>query len=335
MLDQAKLVRALSGAPSAAPRLRQRQRAGWVSIPESTAGTTRLVAVPTTVGTGAELSSVACLDDDRGKRLVEGACLLPDVAVLDPAATRTLPVRLLLEGVFEALSRTIGPYAGSRDGSPFEDGLAETTATCLAALGHRVRACEAAGQPVDDRVRLEIARSSGFSHSYWMILEREPFAYKAWFLAAELSHAAGCRKVPALAGLLPPLWRRILDGETVLGSASRLRRIWQRVADAGGVEPLPGDPVAGVAALARRWGIEPPAGFDRGAVVRGALRRWGAGLPMLAGVSPALLTDIVDDSILGERGGPSPRRPEQDALAAAGSAGGVGNNGSSYRREGT
>ena len=114
-------------------------RAGWVSLPKPLDPTLRLVAVPTTVGTGAEVNSVACLDAPDGKRLVHGPALCPDAALLDPEATRTLPGQLVQEGVFEALSRAIGPYAGSHDELVFEDGIAESVAETLARLGHRVR----------------------------------------------------------------------------------------------------------------------------------------------------------------------------------------------------
>lgn len=294
VLDQAKLARALACSPTLEKWLDRTGRAGWVSLPNQLDPTLRLVAVPTTVGTGAEVNSVACLDAPDGKRLVHGPALCPDAALLDPEATRTLPGQLVQEGVFEALSRAIGPYAGSHDELVFEDGIAESVAETLARLGHRVRDELLADGQVTATTRMGIARVSGFSHTHWLALGRNPYAYKAWFLATEISQLAGCRKTPALAGVLPVLWRQITSGNQALGSASRLQRIWERVAaTAPGI--LPDDPAEGVARLAQRWGITPPVGFDVDAVVRSTLRRWGAGLPMLAGISSAQLREIVAD----------------------------------------
>ena len=292
VLDQAKLARALLSSPTLEKWLASPGRAGWVSLPAQPDSMGRWVAVPTTIGTGSEVNSVACLEAPDGKRLVHGPVLYPDATLRAPEATRTLPGELVVEGVFEALSRTIGPYVGSHDTMPLEDGIAESLAETLAQLGHRVRnELDTDGKVADD-TRMEIARASSFSHTHWVALGRDPFAYKAWFLATEISQVAQCRKTPALVSVLPSLWRQILSGNQLLGSAPRLRRIWGRVA-AAMPNALPVDPVEGMTRLAQQWKIEAIPRFDVDAVVRRLIRRWGAGLPMLAGISSTHLHEII------------------------------------------
>jgi hypothetical protein len=45
--------------------------------------------------------------------------------------------------------------------------------------------------------------------------------------------------------------------------------------------------------LAQQWKIEAIPRFDVDAVVRRLIRRWGAGLPMLAGISSTHLHEII------------------------------------------
>lgn len=313
VLDQAKLAGALAADPSVAARLAARHRAGWISLPAPRDGAP-LVAVPTTVGTGSERSAAACLATTGGKCLVEGEALRPQVALTTPVATATLPGQLLAEGVFEALQRTIGPYAGTHPTGSSSTGhadnevagagadrRAEQLAVRLATLGHEVRRCRQAGQEVPEPVRRELADLSGRSHDPAVTGGWQPFAYKAWFLATEISYAAGARKVPALAAVLPAVWRRIDAGDVAFGDAGRLRRIWRRVA---ATDPtLPDEPAIGVAHLARQWGVDPRgAGLDRlcadpAEVARRTLRRWGAGLPMLAGVRAEPLRDLLGECV--------------------------------------
>ncbi|MGW0310253.1 daptide-type RiPP biosynthesis dehydogenase [Streptomyces flavidovirens] len=300
LLDQAKLAALLHCAPTAADVLTGPQRSGLVVLPRWTTRSVPLVAVPTTVGTGSELSHVACLAHGDGKRLVMGGALRPDAALMDPAATATLPGELLAEGVLEALFRVVSPYVGDHRELPVEDALAETVAGLLTTLGHRVREDRLAGRQTDDRVRGDIARLSGLGHADWLNLGRPPFAVKGWLIANELSHALGIRKVTAVAALLPALWRAVLDGDDRLGSAPRLRRLW---AGLRATEPgvLPADPADGIAALAAHWLIhcQVPADRDRlDAVTARIVRAWGAGLPMLGGLRADDIRRLLRDAVV-------------------------------------
>lgn len=319
VLDQAKLATLLRANPAARARLEVAQRSGLTALPPAMSRTVPLVAVPTTVGTGAELSPVACLHHAGGKRLVCGHAMQPDVAVLDPVATSTLPSELLAEGVLEVLFRVTGLYAGDHRDLPTEDALAEAMAETVVRLGDELRRTRAAGDRPSARLRTEIAKVSGLSHAGWAVLGREPYCCRGWYVANELASVTGVRKMTAVAALLPPLWRSISEGDTRWGSACRLRALWRRLraADSGA---LPDDPARGVAALIDSWGVgrridvaAQADGTGSGVVddvARRSIRAWGAGLPMLDGFSTADIRTLVARAV-------APENPENSEYSAA------------------
>ncbi|GAA3800608.1 hypothetical protein GCM10022403_038620 [Streptomyces coacervatus] len=302
LLDQAKLATAARDDRGIRARLTVPQRCGLVVLPEFTGRRVPLVAVPTTVGTGSEVSGVACLARPGGKQLVLGMALQPEIAVLDADATATLPGELLAEGVLEALFRVVSPYIGDHTSAPTEDALVETVAARLVTLGHTLadaRPAAPRGLVADGALRLEIAKVSGLSHSAWLHHGRDPYAVKGWLIANELSWSLGVRKMTAVAALLPPLWQAIAEGESRLGSAERLRRIWARLRTAGPT-PLPGDPAEGVRALVSAWRIEHRLTADAARlddVAERTVRAWGAGLPMLGGLTAMDVRRLLADAV--------------------------------------
>ena len=294
LLDQAKLATALAADPGVLPRLTAPQRSGLLVLPGERARQLPLLAVPTTLGTGAEVSRVACLRTAQGKRLVAGRSLAPELAVLDPLATAGLPAELVVEGVLEALFRVAGVYVGDLHERPVEDALALTVAAQLLVLGYR-----AVSDGPDDQVRGAVARLSALTHSDWLQLDREPYALRGWYIANELSTALGVRKMTAVAALLPTLFRRTAAGDRRLGSAGRLERLWQGLRSAA-PRPLPAEPSAGIAALLEHWSVEtrltaPPADLD--AIAQRTVRAWGAGLPALGGLTRADVRAVLGEAV--------------------------------------
>ncbi|GCD44719.1 daptide-type RiPP biosynthesis dehydogenase [Streptomyces paromomycinus] len=283
LLDRVKLATLVCSASDVAQRIAVPQRSGLVVLPPGRARTVPLITVPTTVGTGAEVSAVACLTSASGKRLVMGAGLRPECALLDPVATRSLPSELVAEGVLEALFRVASPYIGDDHDLPTEDALTETVAEQLVRLGNTVRDDRLAGRAIGDEVRLEAAKLSGHTHAEWLHLGRDAYAVKGWLIANELSTAVGVRKMTAVAALLPHLWRSIAEGDARWGSAPRLHRLWGRLRGIGS-RPLPADPALGMTALLDSWRIERRINLDAerlDALARHTVHAWGAGLPML------------------------------------------------------
>ncbi|WP_051794621.1 daptide-type RiPP biosynthesis dehydogenase [Streptomyces sp. NRRL S-87] len=317
-VDRAKLALLAGDSPAAAQALTTRTRCGLLALDQAVRRVRPLLAVPTTVGPGSELSRVACMPHRQGKRLVSAEALTPDAALLDPAATETLPAELMAEGVLEALFRTVTPYAGDHKELPVEDAFCEAAATQLAGLGHRVAELRAAGRPLDAGLRLDVARLSGLTHAPWMRLGRSPFTTEGWIIANELSTALGIRKMTAVAALLPHLWRAVLDGDERYGSAERLHRIWQRIRE-GLPYGLPADPADGIAALVDAWRIGRHVSADPArlaAVARQTTRAWGAGLPMLGGLLTADVEALLVRTCTTTRTTRTTAAPASDAPAA-------------------
>ncbi|MFI6095673.1 daptide-type RiPP biosynthesis dehydogenase [Lentzea sp. NPDC051213] len=265
----------LAGAPLLADVVQARgERAGVVGLPDTAPGFRR-VFVPTTVGTGVEVSPVACVRVGAHRRLAIGNGLAPEVAVLDPEFTRGLPPLLLREGVLEALLRIIGPFAGSPPVGGLPDAEAEMLVRRLVAVGDRL-----ARGDTGSETRLAAATLSAATHTGWALVGRSTYGAKHWYLANELSTVAGVRKMVATAHVLPAVWTRIMAGDHRFGSRERLAVAWSWIADSA--------PVSGLHALLRRWDLEHElltTSGQRAEAAQRAERSWGGRLPMLAGLS--------------------------------------------------
>jgi alcohol dehydrogenase len=84
-----------------------------------------MLAVPTTAGTGSEVTGIAVIkDEDEGRKIsIVSSYLVPTLAVLDPELTLTLPPRLTAATGMDALSHAIETYV-STENNPFSDSLA-------------------------------------------------------------------------------------------------------------------------------------------------------------------------------------------------------------------
>lgn len=92
-----------------------------------------IVAVPSTAGTGSEISRGAIvLDMERGlKAGVRGAQVAPTVALVDPQLSDTMPADVAMETGFDALTHAIEGYVARR-ANPLTDALAEAAITMFA-----------------------------------------------------------------------------------------------------------------------------------------------------------------------------------------------------------
>ena len=69
-----------------------------------------MIAIPTTAGTGSEVTQFATLYIKNRKHSVSHEALLPDVAIVDPALTRNLPARITAISGMDAISQAIESY---------------------------------------------------------------------------------------------------------------------------------------------------------------------------------------------------------------------------------
>ena len=297
ILDAAKIARLLITTPRfALPLRRLTARSGFVRLPQADINHDQelpLVAVPTTIGTGSEVSSVACLVTPWGRRLLFSPALLPDHAVLDPLHTATLPPLLQMEGLIEVILRVLGPAIGST-ADLAADHDAEAIVSGAARMAERLRL----GSLTPDE-RLFAAQLSAASHRNWALVGRESYAAKHWYLANELAWVTGARKIPATLSILPAIWGAIADGDQRWGSTERLALAWSWVRAV--IPELPLDVRDGLATLFQRWGLH-TIGAPSAALRMQASERvrtsWGGSLPALGRIAPETIDQIFAASFV-------------------------------------
>lgn len=84
-----------------------------------------LIALPTTAGTGSEVSNVSAIHDaaNHTKVLFVDNHLMPDLAVLDPELTLSMPARVTAATGMDALTHAVESFVSSQ-AFPIADGLA-------------------------------------------------------------------------------------------------------------------------------------------------------------------------------------------------------------------
>ncbi|MGP0223291.1 daptide-type RiPP biosynthesis dehydogenase [Paenarthrobacter sp. NCHU4564] len=289
VMDAVKLGALFSADPSLAVYVeRHARRSGLMVVPAMAAPheRPRTVLMPSTIGTGAEVSAVACLDTAVGRRLLASRHLAADAAVLDAAHLADLPRHLLLEGLLEAFLRVAGTVAGS-SASIFDDD-AHLLLCRIVALGQRLTQEDSPG------LRLSAARLSQETHTGWSLAGRDPYGAKHWYVANELAYHAGIRKMSATAAIIPAIWEEITRGAAAWGDARRLAALWSAVT--GTDSSLPPNPALGIAELMRRWGLNQPTVVAHGTAQEAAsssIRNWGGVLPMLRGLTAAQVLQVL------------------------------------------
>jgi 1-propanol dehydrogenase len=95
----------------------------------------KLVAIPTTSGSGSEVTDFAILTHQGSKYPLVDGRLRPHVAILDGSLLQQLPKSLIADGGFDVLSHAVEAYVG-QNSSPISDALAaEAFRTAFALLG--------------------------------------------------------------------------------------------------------------------------------------------------------------------------------------------------------
>ncbi|NTW04375.1 MAG: iron-containing alcohol dehydrogenase [Oscillochloris sp.] len=116
---------------------------------------TPMIAIPTTSGTGSEVTPFAVIRDDEQDLKLSFASryLLPDIAVLDPVLTRSLPPTLTAATGIDALSHAVETFV-STENSPFSDGLA---LTAISMIANHLRDAVQNGSDIEARSHMLIA----------------------------------------------------------------------------------------------------------------------------------------------------------------------------------
>lgn len=118
-IDAAKAVAAVIGTGNSVETL-------FYQHIEPDERTLPVVAIPTTAGTGSELSKAAILSDyeKHKKGGVRGKNLYPKLAIVDSVFTETVPLHITMETGFDVLAHAIESYV-SKAASPFTKILSE------------------------------------------------------------------------------------------------------------------------------------------------------------------------------------------------------------------
>jgi alcohol dehydrogenase class IV len=123
-----------------------------------------LVAIPTTAGTGSEVTRFTVITDSETdeKMLVAGLACCPLAAIVDYELTLSMPLRLTADTGLDSLTHAIEAYV-SRRANPFTDGLAKS-AMGLIARHIRTACAEPDNRPAREAMMLG-ATTAGMAFS--------------------------------------------------------------------------------------------------------------------------------------------------------------------------
>ena len=128
-MDVAKVVAVLLGSQQALSEL--------YGVDQVTGGRLPLILVPTTAGTGSEVTPVAVITTgETTKAGVSSPVLLPDVAVLDASLTLGLPASITAMTGVDAMVHAIEAYTSRHEKNPLSENLA---VKALALLSRNIR----------------------------------------------------------------------------------------------------------------------------------------------------------------------------------------------------
>lgn len=289
ILDAVKLAALFTADPGLTVFAeRHAKRSGLLVLPPITNPKDRpkTILMPSTVGTGAEVSAVACLDTAVGRRLIAARHLAGEVAMLDAGHLATLPRHLVFEGLLEAFLRVAGTMIGSRQSIFDDDGHALIQR--IVRLGQLLTVHDA------PELRLTAARLSTETHLGWALMGRNPYGARHWYLANELAYVSGARKMTATASVIGPVWEEITNGAAAWGDRRRLQQLWSVVTNE--VPGLTVNPALGINELMSLWGIAGLKTITEETLVRttdAAIRNWGGPLPMLRGIDAAQVQHVL------------------------------------------
>ncbi len=123
-LDTAKLVALMINSEQPLEAMYGTDQATGQRVP--------LILLPTTAGTGSEVTWVSVVTDDAGqKKAVYAPQLLPDIALLDPRLTLGLPPPVTAATGLDAMVHAIEAYTSRTRKNPLSDGLATTAIRLL------------------------------------------------------------------------------------------------------------------------------------------------------------------------------------------------------------
>lgn len=115
----------------------------------------KMAAIPTTAGTGSEATKFTIINDTgtQVKMLLTGECLIPDLAVIDPQFTMTVPARVTAATGIDALCHCTEAFT-SKKAQPLSDTFALSAAKRIFA---NLRTCYREPGNVEARIQMSLA----------------------------------------------------------------------------------------------------------------------------------------------------------------------------------
>ncbi len=123
-----------------------------------------LIAIPTTAGTGSEVTRFTVITDTERdeKMLIMGLACCPAAAIVDYELTFSMPWRLTADTGIDSLTHAIEAYVSKR-ASPFTDGVAKSAMALIAK--HIRTACHEPGNPRAREAMMLGATQAGMAFS--------------------------------------------------------------------------------------------------------------------------------------------------------------------------
>ncbi len=114
-----------------------------------------LVAIPTTAGTGSEATKFTIINDTatKVKMLLTGPCLIPDLAIIDPAFSKSAPQSVTSHTGIDALCHAVESYT-SRKTQPLSDTFA---LSAIKRIFANLQKCYDNGNDTEARVQMSLA----------------------------------------------------------------------------------------------------------------------------------------------------------------------------------
>ncbi|MBR2788444.1 MAG: iron-containing alcohol dehydrogenase [Erysipelotrichaceae bacterium] len=114
-----------------------------------------LVAIPTTAGTGSEATKFTIINDTatKVKMLLTGPCLIPDLAIIDPAFSKSAPKSVTSHTGIDALCHAVESYT-SRKAQPLSDTFA---LSAIKRIFANLQKCYDDGSNIEARVQMSLA----------------------------------------------------------------------------------------------------------------------------------------------------------------------------------
>lgn len=118
-----------------------------------------VIAIPTTAGSGAEVTKGAIITDTKKKIKsgIRGEALFPKVAIVDPELTLTLPPKITAQTGFDALTHAIESYV-ARKANIITDMYAEKSIELIA---HNLERAIKNGKDIEAREKMSLAALLG------------------------------------------------------------------------------------------------------------------------------------------------------------------------------